>query len=181
VDDPWKGSPRRILRGHFAILLLGMLSACATVDYLPPRQGTSADLQRILSQSLEFQMARLAWEPQGRTVDLQVRAWGGFQQPLGLEKYIRSLFQEWLIQRGGKIGAGDLQMTVLVSAFGSGVTRRDLSFRNIPLYYSEDLDAALEMAIWVRDRDGGLLHFWKGQQKSDTTDAFLMRFLGPLH
>lgn len=181
MDGPWKGSARRILRGFFGILLLGMLSACATVDYLPPRQGTSADLQRILSQSLESQLAQLPWDPRGRTVDLQVRGWGGFQKPLGLEKYIRSLFQEWVIQRGGKIGVGDLKMTILVSSLGSGVTRRDLSFRNIPLYYSEDLDATLEMAIWVRDRDGELLHFWRDQQRFDTTDAFLMRFFGPLH
>src|SRR5512136_1433976 len=86
------------------LLSLFLLPSCATVDYLPPEQGTSAELQSILAQSLEGNLKEIGFDPAGKTVDVQVRALGGHQTPQGLEKYVKSLFQEWTVGKGGKVG-----------------------------------------------------------------------------
>ena len=84
-------------RNHILSLFLPflfLLSSCATVDYLPPEQGTSAELQSILAQSLEGNLEELGFGPAGTTVNIQVRALGGHRTPQGLERYVKSLFQE---------------------------------------------------------------------------------------
>ena len=84
-------------RNHILSLFLPflfLLSSCATVDYLPPEQGTSAELQSILAQSLEGNLEEIGFDPAGKTVNIQVRALRGNRTPQGLERYVKSLFQE---------------------------------------------------------------------------------------
>ena len=67
------------------LLAFFLLPSCATVDYLPPGQGTSAELQAILAQTLEENLKEIGFDPAGKTVDIKVRALGGHQTPQGLE------------------------------------------------------------------------------------------------
>jgi len=168
---------------HFWLIwpVLALLSsACATVDYLPPSQGTSSELQIILARSLEDQVKAIPFDPQGKTLDIQVRAWGGYRNPLGLEGYVQSLLREWVVQKGGKVSSGDLRMIALISVLGDTATRRDLSYRNIPLYYSEQFYATVQFFVIIRDREGKMISSWQGKHGTVMTDAFLMRFFGPL-
>jgi len=160
-------------------LPLVILSSCATVDYLPPQQGTSAELQAILAQSLEENLKEVPFDPAGKTVEIQVRAFGGHQTPKGLERYAKSLFQEWTVRKGGKVGPGDWRMDVFLSVLGTTATRRDLSYQNIPLYYSERFRGTGQLVVVVRDGEGKVAGAWRAGKGSDFADVFLMRILGP--
>jgi hypothetical protein len=161
------------------LLFLFLLSSCATVDYLPPQQGTSAELQSILAQSLEGNLKDIGFDPAGKTVDIQVRALGGHQTPLGLEKYVKSLLKEWAVKKGGKVGPGEWEMEVFLPVLGTTATRRDLSFQYVPLYYSERFRAAGQLMVVVKDREGKPAGIWLAGKGGDLADIYLMRILGP--
>jgi hypothetical protein len=161
------------------LLSLFLLPSCATVDYLPPEQGTSAELQSILAQSLEGNLKEIGFDPAGKTVEVQVRALGGHQTPQGLEKYVKSLFQEWTVLKGGKIGPGDWQMDVFLPVLGTTATRRDLSYQYLPLYYSERFRATGRLVVMVRDATGKVAGVWQAGKGGDLADIYLMRILGP--
>ncbi len=158
---------------------LFLLPSCATVDYLPPEQGTSAELQSILAQSLEGNLKEIGFDPAGKTVDIEVRALGGHQTPLGLEKYVKSLFQEWAVQKGAKAGPGEWRMEVFLPVLGTTATRRDLSYRNIPLYYSERFRATGQLVVVVKDGEGKTAGIWQAGKGGDLADIYLMRIMGP--
>ena len=161
-------------------LAIGFLPACALRDYYPPGLGTSADLQGALAQSLEQNMKEIPFDPAGQVINLRVQAFGAFQRTQGLEGYVRSLFHEWIVSRGGNIGPGQLEMTVFLPMIGNSATRRDLSYWLIPLYYSERFRANSQMAVLVRDREGKIVNFWAGKRGGeDLADIFLMRMFGP--
>ena len=166
------------IRALFFLPLL-ILSACATVDYLPPRQGTSAELQSILARSLEENLKEISFDPAGKTVDIQVRALGGHQTPQGLERYVKSLLQEWTVQKGGKVGPGNWRMDVFLPVLGTTATRRDLSYQSIPLYYSERFRGTGQMLVVARDGEGKVAGVWRAGKGSEFADVFLMRILGP--
>lgn len=161
-------------------MLVLLSSACATVDYLPPHQGTSSELQAILARSLEDQVKAIPFDPRGKILDIQVRAWGSMRNPHGVEGYVQSLLREWVVQKGGTVGSGGLRMTVLLPVLGDTATRRDLSYRHIPLYYSEQFYATVQLLVILRDEQGKIISSWHGKDAAVTTDAFLMRFFGPL-
>ena len=156
-----------------------LLSSCATVDYLPPEQGTSAELQSILAQTLEENLKDIGFDPAGKTMDIQVRALGGHQTPLGLERYVKSLFQEWAVQKGAKVGPGEWRVMVFLPVLGTTATRRDLSYRNIPLYYSERFRATGQLVVVVKDGEGKTAGIWQAGKGGDLADIYLMRILGP--
>ena len=162
------------------LLGLLLLSSCATVDYLPPRQGTSAELQSILANSLEENIKEIHFDPAGKVVDIHVRAIGGHQTSLGLERYVKSLFQEWVVKKGGKIGLEEFRMDVFIPVLGSTATRRELSFQYIPLYYSERFRTNNQLMVVVRDGEGKLVGTWGSRPPGDWTDIYLMRMFGPL-
>jgi hypothetical protein len=162
-----------------SLLFLFLLSSCATVDYLPPRQGTSAELQSILAQSLEGNLKEIGFDPAGKTVDIQVRALGGYQTPQGLERYVKSLFQEWAVKRGGKVGPGEWRMEVFLPVLGTTATRRDLSYQYIPLYYSERFRAAGQLLVVVKDGEGKPAGVWLTGKGGDLADIYLMKIFGP--
>jgi hypothetical protein len=161
------------------IIFFFFLSACATVDYLPPTQGTSAELQSILAKSLEENMQAISFEPAGKVLEVHVKAFGSYQSSLGLERYVQSLFQEWVIHKGGKVGLGQFRIEVFLSVLGDTATRRDLSFQNIPLYYSERFQAMSRMVVVVRDEQGKVVNLWQGGKGVDLADMYLMRIFGP--
>jgi len=160
-------------------LSLFLLHSCAAVDYLPPEQGTSAELQAILAQSLEANLKDISFDPAGKTVDIQVRALGGHRTPQGLEKYVKSLLREWTVRRGGKVGPGEWRMDVFLPVLGSSATRRDLSYQNVPLYYSERFRATGQLVVVVRDGEGTVAGIWRAAKGGDLADIYLMRILGP--
>ena len=159
--------------------ILFLLSSCATVDYLPPEQGTSAELQSILAQTLEGNLKDIEFDPAGKTVDIHVRALGGHQTPLGLERYVKSLFREWAVRKGGKVGPGEWRMEVFLPVLGTTATRRDLSYRNIPLYYSERFRASGHLVVVVKDGKGKTAGIWQAGKGGDLADVYFMRILGP--
>jgi len=160
-------------------LLLGLLPACAHKDYWPPDLGTSADLQSILAKSLEGNLREIPFDPAGKRVDLQVRAWGTFQNALGLEGYVRSLLREWIVSRGGEVGPGQFQMTVFFPVLGHTAVRRDLSYQYTPIYYSERFRATARMIVVIKDAGGKTLEVWQKGEGVDSADIFLMRIFGP--
>ena len=166
------------MRALFLLSLL-ILPSCATVDYLPPRQGTSAELQSILAQSLEENLNEISFDPAGETLDIRVRALGGHQTPQGLERYVKSLLQEWTVQKGGKVGPGSWRMDVFVPVLGTTATRRDMSLQYIPLYYSEKFRGTGQLAVVVRNEEGNVVGVWRGGKGSDFSDIYLMRILDP--
>ena len=176
TTDPF---PREARVPSLLFLFLFLLSSCATVDYLPPQQGTSAELQSILAQSLEGNLKEISFDPQGKTVDIRVHALGGHQTPRGLEKYVKSLFQEWAVKKGGKVGPGEWSMEVFLPVLGTTATRRDLSYQNIPLYYSERFRAAGQLVVVVKDGEGKPAGVWLAGKGSELADIYLMRILGP--
>ena len=161
------------------VLILFLLPSCATVDYLPPRQGTSAELQAILAESLEENLKEILFDPSGKTVEISVRALGSFQTSMGLEKYAQSLFQEWVVRKGGQVGPGQFRMEVFLPVLGTTATRRDLSYNNIPLYYSERFLAFGQLIVLVKDRDEKRVGVWRGGRGRDRSDIYLMRIFGP--
>ncbi len=160
-------------------LICATLPACATMDYSPPDQGTSAELQSVLAKSLEGNLREIPFDPAGKIVDLQVRAWGNYQSALGLEGYVRSLLREWVVSRGGKVGPGQFQMVVFLPVLGDSAVRRDLSYQFIPLYYSERFRAAAQMIVVLKDVEGKTISFWHKGEGADLSDVYLMRILGP--
>lgn len=163
-----------------ALLLCALLSACAMVDYLPPDQGTSAELQSLLSRSLEGNIKEIPFDPSGKVVDLQVKSFGPYKNPIGVEGYVKSLFREWIVGRGGRIGPGELRMDVLLPVLGGTATRRDFSYQNIPLYYSERFEATTQLVVIVRDARGAVVDVWQGKGgRIDLADIYLMRIFGP--
>jgi hypothetical protein len=161
------------------LIVLSVLPSCATVDYLPPTQGTSAELQSVLAQSLEGNMKDILFDPAGKTVDINVQALGAYQRSLGLERYVRSLFQEWVVEKGGRVGPGGFRMEIFLPVLGSTATRRDLSYNYIPLYYSERFRSSGQLTVLVKDRDGKVFGLWRGGKGGDLTDIYLMRIFGP--
>jgi hypothetical protein len=171
---------------NFFKLFLGMsipillfFPACAFRDYSPPDQGTSAELQSILSQSLERNMKGIPFDPKGKTVNLTVQALGSFRNAQGIEGYVKSLFREWIVGQGGKIGSGQFQMAVFIPVSGDTATRRDLSFQNIPLYYSERFQATTRLMVVIRDAQGKIMRTWQKGHEAGLSDIYLMRILGP--
>jgi hypothetical protein len=125
-------------------------------------------------------MKEVLFDPAGKVVDIRVRAMGGYKTSRGLEKYVQSLFQEWVVKRGGKIGPEEFKMDVYLPVLGSTATRRELSYQYIPLYYSERFRTTHQMMVMVRDREGKLVGTWKAGQAGDWADIFLMRMFGPV-
>lgn len=160
-------------------LALALLPACAYRDYWPPYLGTSADLQSILAKSLEGNLREIPFDPAGKRVDLQVRAWGTFQSAVGLEGYVRSLFREWIVSRGGEVGSGQWQMAVFLPVLGHTAVRRDLSYQYTPIYYSERFRATARMIVVIKDAGGKTLEVWHKGEGVDSADIFLMRIFGP--
>ena len=160
-------------------LILALLPACAYKDYNPPGLGTSADLQSMLARSLESNLREIPFDPTGKRVDLHVRAWGTFQQPMGLEGYVKSLFREWIVSRGGEVGPGQFQMTVFLPVLGHSAVRRDLSYQYVPIYYSERFRATARMIVVIKDAQGKTLEVWQKGEGADLADIFLIRILGP--
>jgi hypothetical protein len=158
---------------------LTFLSGCAFVDYLPPRQGTSAQLQSAVANSLEKNLKEIPFDPAGKTFDLHVRALGGYQNASGLERYVKSLFREWIVEKGGSVGSGSLRMDVFLPALGTTATRRDFSYRFIPLYYSERFQGSCRLVVVVRDANGKIVQIWQGGEGKELTNIYLMRILGP--
>ncbi len=164
-----------------ALMLLSFfVSSCASVDYMAPDQGTSAEWQSLLAQSLEGSLQGIPFDPAGKVVDLRVRSFGPYKHSLGLEKYVESLWHEWVVSRGGRIGPGQFSLEILLPAFGSTATERDLSYQYIPFYYSERLRATNRLMVVVRDAEGKVAHFWEAKADgADLTDIYLMRIFGP--
>ena len=160
-------------------LLLGLLPACARKDYWPPDLGTSAELQSILAKSLEGNLREIPFDPAGKRVDLQVRAWGTFQNAVGLEGYVRSLFREWIVSRGGEVGPGQFQMAVFLPVLGHTAVRRDLSYQYTPIYYSERFRATARMIVVIKDAGGKTVEVWQKGEGADVAEVFLMRIFGP--
>ena len=156
-----------------------LLPACATTDYYPPGQGTSAELQSVLAKSLEGNLREIPFDPAGKMVDLQVHAWGSYQNSLGLEGYVKSLFREWIVGRGGGVGQGQFQIAVFLPVLGDTAVRRDLSYQYIPLYYSERFRATARMIVVIRDAEGRTISVWHKDDGADLADIYLMRILGP--
>ena len=168
------------LRGGWCFFLVfALVSCCAIVDYLPPRQGTSAELQSVLAKSLEENMKEVLFDPAGKVVDIHVQAIGGFETSRGLEKYVQSMFQEWVVKKGGKIGPEEFRMDVYLPVLGSTATSREFSYQYIPLYYSERFRTTNQMMVMVRDGEGKLVGTWKAGQVGDWSDVFLMRMFNP--
>lgn len=161
------------------LLIFVFLSSCATMDYLPPSQGTSAELQSILAKSLEVNLREVPFDPAGKMVDLQVRAWGSYQNALGLEGYVKSLFREWIVSRGGEVGPGQFQLAVFLPVLGDTAARRDLSYMHIPLYYSERFRAAARMTVVLKDAEGKTIGVWHKGEGAEFADIYLMRIFGP--
>ena len=162
-----------------SITILVFLPACAFRDYSPPDQGTSAELQSILSQSLERNMKEIPFDPKGKTIDLKVQALGSFRNAQGIEGYVKSLFREWIVGQGGKIGSGQFQMAVFIPVFGDTAIRRDLSYQNIPLFYSERFQATTRLIAVIRDAEGKMIHSWQKGEGADLSDIYFMRIFGP--
>jgi len=160
-------------------LILALLPACAYKDYCPPGLGTSADLQSMLAKSLESNLREIPFDPAGKRVDLHVRAWGTFRQPMGLEGYVKSLFREWIVSRGGEVGPGQFQMTVFLPVLGHSAVRRDLSYQYVPIYYSERFRTTARMIVVIKDAAGNTLEVWQKGEGADVADIFLIRILGP--
>ena len=162
------------------LLLSLFIPSCAWVDYAPPEQGTSAEWQSLLAQSLEGNLQGMSFDPAGKVVDLQVRSFGPYKNSVSLERYVESLWREWIVSRGGKIGPGHFSLEILLPAFGSTATGRDLSYQYIPFYYSERLRATNRLIVVVRDAEGRVAHFWQAKPDgADLTDVYLMRIFGP--
>ena len=161
-------------------LVLALLPACAYRDYWPPYLGTDAGLQSNLAKSLEGNLREIPFDPAGKRVDLRVRAWGTFQHAMGLEGYVKSLFREWVVSRGGEVGPGQLQMAVFLPVLGDTAARRDLSYMHIPLYYSERFRAAARMIVVIKDAEGKTISVWHKGEGADLADIYLMRIFGPL-
>ena len=173
-----RGREILVLPGYFLLISLFLFS-CATMDYYPPGQGTSAELQSVLAKSLEGNLREIPFDPAGKVVDLQVRAWGSYQNAMGLEGYVKSLFREWIVSRGGEVGPGQFQMAVFVPVLGDIAVRRDLSYQYIPLYYSERFGAAARMIVVIKDAEGRTISVWHKGAAADLTDIYLMRIFGP--
>lgn len=160
-------------------LAFALLPACARVDYYPPGHGTSAELQSILAKSLEGNLRDIPFDPVGKKVDLQVSAWGTYQNALGLEGYVKSLLREWIVGRGGEIGPGQFQMAVFLPVLGHTAVRRDLSYQYTPIYYSERFRASARMIVVIKDAEGRTLNVWHKGEGADLADIYLMRIFGP--
>jgi hypothetical protein len=158
---------------------LALLPACAYRDYWPPDLGTDAGLQYRLAKSLEGNLREVPFDPAGKRVDLRVRAWGTFQHAMGLEGYVKSLFREWVVSRGGEVGPGQFQLVVFLPVLGDTAARRDLSYSHIPLYYSERFRAAARMIVVIKDAEGRTISVWHKGEGADLADIYLMRFWGP--
>jgi hypothetical protein len=98
---------------------------------------------------------------------------------MGLEGYVKSLFREWIVGRGGEVGPGQFQMAVFLPVLGDTAVRRDLGYQHIPLYYSERFRAAARMIVVIKDAQGKTIDVWHRGQPSDLTDIYLMRIFGP--
>jgi hypothetical protein len=160
-------------------LILALLPACAYKDYYPPGLGTSADLQSMLAKSLESNLRGIAFDPAGKRVDLHVRAWGTFQQPMGLEGYVKSFLREWIVSRGGEVGPGQFQMDIFLPVLGHSAVRRDLSYQHIPIYYSERFRATARVIVVIKDAGGKTLEVWQQGEGADLADMYLIRMFGP--
>ncbi len=162
-------------------LLLALLTpSCAFVDYVPPDQGTSAEWQFVMAQSLEGSIQGIPFDPSGKVVDLQVRSFGPYKRSSGLERYVQSLFHEWIVSRGGKVGSGQFSMEILLLAFGNTATSRDFSYQYIPFYYSERFQATNRLTVMIRDAGGRMVRFWQSKPDgADLADIYLMRIFGP--
>jgi hypothetical protein len=160
-------------------LVFALLPACATVDYYPPGQGTSAELQSMLAKSLERNLREIPFDPAGKKVDLRVHAWGSYANALGLEGYMKSLLREWIVGRGGEVGPGQLQMVVFLPILGHTAVRRDLSYQYTPIYYSERFRAMARMIVVIKDAEGKTLEVWQKGKGADLADIYLMRMFGP--
>lgn len=165
--------------GLVLLVVLWVLPSCATVDYLPPTQGTSAELQSVLAQSLEVNMKGIHFDPAEKTVEIHVHVLGGHQRSVGLERYVQSLFREWVIAQGGKVGPGQFRMEVFLPVLGTTATRRDLSYSYVPLYYSERLRTSGQLTVLVKDQDEKVVGLWRGGEGGEFTDMYLMRMFGP--
>ncbi len=163
-------------------LLIGwcaLLSSCATLDYIPPGQGTSAELQSILAKTLEENMKDIPFDPGGKKVHIQVHAWGSYQNSLGLERYVESLFREWISDKGGEIGPGQFQMAVYLPLLGDTAVGREFSYQYIPIYYSERFQGMGRFIVVVRDAEGKTTLVWEKGEGAGFSDVYLMRIFHP--
>jgi len=158
---------------------LALLSSCATVDYTPPGQGTSAELPSILAKTLEENMKDIPFDPAGKKVHLQIHAWGSYQNSLGLERYVESLFREWILDKGGEIGPGQFQMAIYLPLLGNRAVGREMSYQYIPIYYSERFQAMARFIVGIRDAEGKTARVWQKGEGACFSDIYLMRIFGP--
>ena len=70
-------------------------------------------------------------------------------------------------------------MDLWLPVLGTTATRRDLSYANIPLYYSERFQSAAQLVVVVRDGEGKVAGVWKTGKGGDLADIYFMRILGP--
>jgi hypothetical protein len=149
------------------------------VDYTPPGQGTSAELQSILAKTLEENMKDIPFDPAGKKVHLQIHAWGSYQNSLGLERYVESLFREWILEKGGEIGPGQFQMAIYLPVLGDTAVGREFSYQYIPIYYSERFQAIARFIVVIRDAEGKTIRVWQKGEGASFSDIYLMRIFGP--
>jgi hypothetical protein len=156
------------------------LSSCATVDYTSPGQGTSAELQSVLAKTLEENMKDIPFDPAGKKVHLQINVWGSYRNSLGLERYVQSLFREWILEKGGEIGPGQIQMAVYLPILGNTAVGREFSYQYIPIYYSERFQALARFIVVIRDAEGKIIRVWQKGEGAGFSDIYLMRIFGPV-
>jgi len=183
VKENFPGNRRKKFLLSFSLytlpFVLTFISSCATVHYNPPFQGTSAELQSALAQSLERNLKDIPFDPSGKLVDLQVYTLGSFQGQEGLENYVKSLFQEWIVREGGKVGPGQLQMVVFMPVLGTTAVRRDFSYQNIPLFYSERFQATARLLVLIKNPQGEIIKTWQKKEGAGLSDIYLLRIFGP--
>jgi hypothetical protein len=165
---------RFLLLGWFALL-----SSCATVDYTPPGQGMSAEFQSVLAKTLEENMKDIPFDPAGKKVHLQIHAWGSYQNSLGLERYVESLFREWIFNKGGEIGPGQFQIAVYLPILGDTAVSREFSYQYIPIYYSERFQAMARFIVVIRDAEEKIILIWQKGEGGGFSEIYLMRIFRP--
>ncbi len=137
-------------------------------------------MQSLVAKSLEETLKEISFNPEGKRADVHVEAVGGYETSLGLERYVKSLFQEWVVSRGGSIGKDGFRMDVFIPVLGATATSRELSYQYIPIYYSEHFRTTRDVFVAVRDREGQVVYSWRGGQAGDWADMYLMRMFRSL-
>jgi len=74
---------------------------------------------------------------------------------------------------------GEYVMEIYLPVLGDTATQRDLSYRGVPLYYSEDFKGSVRLIGRVRDLQGRTVSHWQEGQEAQCEDVYWMRIFGP--